>query len=117
MGVERGARKPRSFRRGGAVSSNTWTTRRKEPVDSCSGYHQEARRRTVRCAGEVVPKTLKDRTRECPYCRYAVNRDFSAARNILMAGVTHAEEPVGSKPPLHISVEQALIIKQEVTTL
>jgi len=67
--------------------------------------------------GEVVPKTLKDRTHECPYCGYTVDRDFNAARNILIAGVGHAEEPAEPKPLLHISVEQALTMKQEATTL
>ena len=67
--------------------------------------------------GEVVPKTLKDRTHECPYCGYTADRDFNAARNILIAGVEHAKEPVKSKPPLHINAEQALTIKQETTAL
>jgi putative transposase len=65
-----------------------------------------------RCGSEV-PKTLRDRVHDCPYCGYVADRDYNSARNILIAGVGHAEELAEPKPLLHISVEQALTMRQE----
>ncbi len=89
------------------------------------GYKAESAGRTVvkveargtsqycsHCGGEV-PKKIWDRVHDCPHCGYKVSRDYNSARNILIAGVGHAEELAEPKPLLHISVEQALTMRQE----
>jgi len=37
--------------------------------------------------GEIVPKTLSDRTHRCPSCGLVLDRDVHAARNILHRGL------------------------------
>ena len=47
---------------------------------------------TVRCSccGADVPKTLKERTHNCPQCGLSLGRDHNAARNILALGMSAA---------------------------
>ncbi len=79
----------------------------------------EPRGTTQHCSrcGAKVPKTLKDRVHWCPFCGYMADRDYNSARNILIAGVGHAEEPEEPWPLLPLSVEQALAMKQEAHVL
>jgi putative transposase len=75
----------------------------------------EARGTTQHCSrcGNIVKKTLKERVHDCPFCGFVADRDYNAARNILIAGVGHAVELAEPKPLLRITVEQALTMKQE----
>ena len=79
----------------------------------------EPRGTTQRCSscGALVPKTLSDRFHDCPECGYVVDRDYNSARNILIAGVGHAEELAEPRPLLTILVEQALAMRQEAHML
>ena len=75
----------------------------------------DARGTTQRCSrcGNITLKTLKDRVHDCPVCGLVVDRDYNAARNILIAGVGPAVELAEPKPLLRITVEQALTMRQE----
>lgn len=75
----------------------------------------EARGTTQQCSrcGNIVKKTIRDRVHDCPFCGFVADRDYNAARNILIAGVGHAVELAEPKPLLRITVEQALTMKQE----
>jgi putative transposase len=77
----------------------------------------EAKGTTQRCSkcGKIVPKELKDRVHECPYCGLKIDRDYNAAMNILIAGLGQPKEPVELKPILCLTAEQALAMKQETT--
>ncbi|WP_165360790.1 zinc ribbon domain-containing protein, partial [Candidatus Chloroploca sp. Khr17] len=39
--------------------------------------------------GELVKKTLRDRTHSCPNCGLVMDRDHNAARNILHRGLQY----------------------------
>lgn len=75
----------------------------------------EARWTTQQCSrcGNIVKKTIRDRVHDCPFCGFVADRDYNAARNILIAGVGHAVELAEPKPLLRITVEQALTMRQE----
>lgn len=75
----------------------------------------EARGTTQRCSkcGADVPKGLKDRVHDCPNCGLAVDRDYNAAMNTLIAGLGQPDEPVELKPLRRLTAEQALAMKQE----
>lgn len=75
----------------------------------------EAKGTTQRCSmcGNVVKKELGDRVHDCPVCGLVVDRDYNAARNILIAGVGHAVGLAEPKPLLRVTVEQALTMRQE----
>ncbi len=40
--------------------------------------------------GEIVPKTLADRTHSCPHCNLVMDRDLNAAKNISRVGTTQS---------------------------
>lgn len=69
--------------------------------------------------GEVVSKSLSERTHVCPYCGLRVDRDVNAARNILHRGLEigmeHAElTPEGeTTPTMPREVWQVASMKQE----
>ena len=54
--------------------------------------------------GEIVPKTLADRTHSCPKCGLVLDRDLNAALNILTVGTTgnqaYRSEPCSQKQSL-----------------
>jgi putative transposase len=77
----------------------------------------EARGTTQRCSrcGNIVPKELKDRVHDCPYCGLVTDRDENSAYNILIAGMGHPVAPVEPRPLLHLTVEQALAMNQEAS--
>lgn len=70
---------------------------------------------TNKCSncGGIVEKTLAERIHKCPYCGYEADRDYNAARNILIAGVGYAEVFAEPRPLLNLNVEQALTMKQK----
>ena len=69
--------------------------------------------------GELVPKSLSERTHRCPYCGLVLDRDVNAARNILHKGLEiglgQAEyTPVGEETTTPISEGmQAASMNQE----
>lgn len=72
---------------------------------------------TQRCSkcGSIVHKELDDRVHDCPYCGLVMDRDENSAYNILIAGMGHPVGPIEPRPLLHLTVEQALVMKQEAT--
>jgi putative transposase len=48
--------------------------------------------------GAVVPKTIRDRWHECPYCGLSLDRDENAARNILRRALPGWTGPAGVNP-------------------
>lgn len=75
-----------------------------------------------RC-GATAPKSLSERTHQCPACGLALDRDVNAARNILKRGLeigrgspeyTPVGEAVTTRP---VVVEQATSMNQEATQL
>jgi putative transposase len=65
------------------------------------------------CCGKIVKKELSDRVHNCPYCGFSSDRDYNAARNILIAGMEQPVVPIESKPLRHVSVMQVLAMKWE----
>jgi putative transposase len=65
------------------------------------------------CCGKIVKKELSDRVHDCPYCGFSSDRDYNAARNILITGMEQPVEPIEPKPLRHISVMQVLAMKWE----
>jgi len=75
----------------------------------------DPRNTTQRCSvcGSIVKKDLSVRVHECPYCGFSCDRDYNAARNILIAGMEQPVAPIEPKPLHHVSVMQVLAMKWE----
>jgi putative transposase len=75
----------------------------------------DPRNTTQRCSscGSIVKKELSDRVHQCHYCGFSSDRDYNAARNILLSGREQPVAPIEPKPLHHVSVMQVLAMKWE----
>ncbi len=73
-----------------------------------------------RC-GEIVPKTLNDRTHSCPYCGLEIDCDYNASINILKRGKGYTSLLVENRPLITITASaiisgQVFSMNQEMPT-
>jgi putative transposase len=73
----------------------------------------DPRNTTQRCSscGSIVKKELSDKVHQCPYCGFSSDRNYNAARNILLLGRDLPVAPIEPKPLHHVSVMQVLAMK------
>jgi putative transposase len=75
----------------------------------------DPRNTSQRCSGcgTIVPKDLSERDHDCPSCGFCSDRDYNAARNLLLSGMEQPVAPIEPKPLHHVSVMQVLAMKWE----